>query len=569
MTGFSGANPYLEEVVKNNIQYIKKSKNINKYVAGVSSDGSVNIGDVFACYSEFILMKNLLTECLDIFNDNQINPIQQGSQTSTGSTITSELIYDLQESLSDLRDSMDNFLTESQISEMTTSFANRIVQEVVESKGYVPITDARAITAEYEKYVAKNNGSRVVSLYEETVQCIIDVNTGHPQGSKVIKSILVEIEVLKTSIVHSARLEVVGNTNKKNNTVQRLVQWNNLTPHEELLPFKDLMKKLIGVSCEEKDLTKACKIASGATEKIGFIVIYKIVKTPMEHRIMSLIDKNLSIDANAGINTKIYERTQTIRVLPSPHGSDAINVYNNEHVESSEMNYFYIVETLDGNTFRVLHPWGVHTTNFKIPASWVQNMSDPKRTPSRRLAGYSDIINENILKHLQNPILPIDFMSRSERIKADIKWKNIKENITRELLKEFDEKISKQNIAKLIASDKFQRAVVHNIVVQLEKQTSTATSATDDSGQAKEKTHLYYEEMSISYLKDLDAIQGHLGRELINVYQKEIKNSSGSSVASMFSDLMNRVLSKILGNKSNIFNTMQYKSELLTKTLLN
>jgi len=601
MTGFSGANPYLEEIVVTNIKYVRDSRKINKYTSKIdkvlSKTASIGdkeiVEDVFAFYSELLILRSKLQQILDIFVEHQVNPIQKGSQTSTGSTITEDLIYDLQNNLSDLVETMDGYLTESDINRMTYEFADAVIHYLL--KDYISDAHVKLITNEYGLYVSKNKGIFVINLFEAVMQNAIDVNTGHPKGSKVIRKIIMILESLKTSIVHSPRLELIKDSNKKNNTVQRLIQWNNLIPHEDLLPFPELIHKLIGIKCEEKDLNKACKIASTATEKIGFIVIYKVIKNPIEHKIMALIDKNYAAKedllqpGNVGINKKLYERTQTIKTLERSNSKsvkDSITVYDSEHVqtpgtsgipetpETSEtpetpenINYFYIVETLDGRTFRVLHPWNIYTKDFKIPATWVQYIPDIKKTPSRRLAGYSEIINDSILSYLQKPLLEIDFMSRKERIKADIKWKNIKENITRKLQEEYNP--SKSGLASLISSDKFQNSVMEQIVVQLEKESGKEVreSEFDEGGITKIKDDIYYEEMSLSYIKDLDAIQNRLGRELISIYQKEYKGST-KSVNVVFFELMDRVLSKILSNKSNIFNTIQYKSELLRKTLL-
>lgn len=641
MTGFSGANPYLEENILQNIKYVKDAQKISKYINSVErilsrsdTHKSTVVEDVFKVYSELLIIRNKLQQCLDIFIEHQVNPIQKGSQTSTGSTITEDLIYDLQNNLSDLVETMDSYLTQSEISKLTNDFSDAIIYYLAED--YVSDEHVKQLTDTYSSYVSKGFGMFVINLFESVMQNSMDVNTGHPKGSKVIRNIIIILESLKTTILHSPRLELVEDFNKKNNTVQRLIQWNNLVPNEELLPFSLLIHKLIGIKCEENELHNACKVVSTSTEKIGFIVIYKVTNKPIEHRVIPLIDKQYAIShgmlqsGNVGINKKLYERTQTIVTLERSNSKqikDRIDVYDREHVISSthrkpigkgggekvvrkaerkterkvaeaaetaesveaveavdgnpvkedglaepteiasSINYFYIVETIDGITFRVMHPWNIDTHDFKIPASWVQNIPHIKKTPSQRLAGYSEIINDAILMHLQKPLLEIDFMSRKEKIKADIKWKNIKDNITRKLQEAYD--INKHNISGLLASDKFQNSVIQQIIVQLEKELGgeVRESEFEDGGITKKKNFVYFEEMSLSYIKDLDAIQNQIGRELVNIYQREYKDSN-KSINIIFADLMDRVLSKIMNNKSNIFNTIRYKSELMRKTLL-
>ena len=73
----------------------------------------------------------------------------------------------------------------------------------------------------------------------------------------------------------------------------------------------------------------------------------------------------------------------------------------------------------------------------------------------------------------------------------------------------------------------------------------------------------------MSYLKDLQDMQRRIGRELVNIYQKEFaSSSSASNVMKIFDEVLEATLSKFINNKSNIFLTIKFKSELLNKTLL-
>lgn len=566
-TGFSGANPYLEETVKNNITYVKNQTKIKKVIGDVEKildfksnfKAGVIMEKCFIYYSELLILRNKLQECLQIFIDHQVNPVQQGSQTSTGSTITQQLIFDLQDHLSDLEEIMDSYLTESEITQLADKISHVISSSITDESDVSPWINEASIdlvTNTYELYISKNIGQYVVLLFRMIMQNAIDVNTGHSKGSKVIRKILQIMESLKTSVLDNPRMQIIQSGNKKYNTVQRIIQWNNLIPQEETQHLEDLVFKLVGVKSQEKDLDKTCKIVSTTTEKIGFIVMRKVSKIPMEHKIMALIDrdfaqsKDLLQSGNQGINETLYKRTETISMLeparPAVH--DSISVYGSPDT----ITHYYMLETLDGINFRALHPWSIGTKDFKIPATWVQYIPDIKKTPSTRLGAYSEIINEQIIEHLHEPFTEIDFLTRDERRKADIKWNNIRENIIRALHEEYSGKSA--NLSSLIASSKFQSSVLHYIVVELEKVASPGTAVKDE---------IYYEELALSYVKDLEAIQYRLGRELINTYQNEFRKSNNA-----FHDLLMKVLTKLISNKSNIFTSIQYKSELLATTLL-
>lgn len=582
-TGFSGSSPYLEETVNSNIKYVRSHAKIKKIISDIESivalesklQPAVIVERCFEYYAELLLVRSKLQECLDIFLDNQVNPLQQGSQTSTGSTITQEIIFDLQDHLSDLEEIMESFLPESETTRIAESLANA-VSSVLQTESHISWKSVEIVSNAYETYVSKGLGQFVVVLFRMIMQNAIDINTDNPEGAKVIRKIIKIMESLKTRVLETKRMQIIESGNKKLNTVQRLVQWNNLVPHEETMPFPELIFMITGTKGQEKDLNKVCKIISTATDKIGFIIMRKVSAKPMEHKIMSLIsrdyaqDKDLLQSSNQGVNRKLYERTETIKALqPQKNtgaGKDDITVYDSEHVHSNEslVNYFYIIETIDGINYRILHPWDITPSlspanigKFKIPATWVQHIPDIKKTPSLRLGCYAEIINSSIMDRLQDPILELDFLTREERRKADIKWNNVRQNIVRGLRDEYSDKLnSKSNLSSLLASNKFQSSVMHLIVKELEKLT--------DSGALAGSDEMYYEELALSYVKDLEAIHHRLGRELINTYQSDYKNSRGQ----VFEDLLMQVLSKLINNKSNIFISMQYKAELLQKTLL-
>jgi hypothetical protein len=583
MTGFSGSYPYLEDIIMKNIKYVKSSAKASKLTTSLTDpiDKKHILDNAFAFYAEIMGIKRRLWEVMDLFNEHQVNPVQEGSQTSSGSTITQALILDLFENLSDLQEIMSHYMPMSQVDELTESFTSLVLTHVQNTEekdvksvtpDYYTAATAQVITDEYEKYSSSGTGDDVVFLYQTIMKDIIEYDTGHREGAKVVRIVMKLIEKLKTASVMCPRLELIGNANKKNNTVQRLIQWNNLIPGETSKPFNEMVFDLIGVKITgENSLDKACKVASTNEKKIGFIVMRKVSKNPMEHRIMSLIDKNYIMksgnfqSADAGINKKLYDRTRTINPLKADMGDknvDSVSVYEKEHSDS-DLDFFYILETIDGTNYRVLHPWDLNAREFGIPAAWVKNIPVFARTPSKRMEGYNETLNDVILEHLSEPLMDMDFMSRDEIRKADIKWKNIRENIRREIKEEFRKKLtSKAALSSLLASTQLQSRILLEVARQLESDeyASSNNTARDD---------IYYEEMSLSYLKDLQDMQRRIGRELVNIYQKEFASSSpASNVMKIFDEVLEAALSKFINNKSNIFLTIKFKSELLNKTLL-
>jgi hypothetical protein len=564
MTGFSGAFPYLEDVINENIKYVSSATKIGKLVNLFTDpiDTKNVLENAFAFVNEIMKIRTMLHEVLDIFIKHQINPSQEGSQTTTGSTITQSHINDLYEMLSDLREIMDSYLPRSQIDELRETFADITLTHVQDSKDeYYTKETARRITDEYEKYSSKGQGNNVVLFYQTLMEHIIERNTGHPDGAKVVRMVMKLIEGLKTVAVASPRLQLIGNGNKKNNTVQRLIQMNNIKPSETMKPLPDALFDLIGVKVKSTDIAKACKVASTNEKKVGLIIMRKVSKNPMVHYIMPLIDKKtvterkLFQSSDAGVNRMLYERTLTIAPLPTnAKASDSIDVYDGEH-SGSDLDVFYILETIDGVNYRPLSPYDIDSENYAIPAAWVRNIPVFDKTPSRRMCGYNETLNDVILSHLKKPLVDMDFMSRDEIRKAEIKWKNIRENIRSGIKEKFRDKLkTKASLTNLLASAQLQSHMLLAITQEL-----------DDVDRVR--NDVYYEEMSLSYLKDLQDIQRRMGRDLVNIYQKDFATKSGNLVK-VFDDVLEAVLNKYINNKSNIFLTIRFKSELLEKTLL-
>ena len=138
-TGFAGTYPYLEETIKDNIAHIRKGalKKLAKK------------DDVFAFYAELTNVRNKLLDMLGIFMDHQVNPNREGSQTSSGSTITQASIMDLYETLQHIRDIMDNFLTSSQMDEIVKELSARLLDKSVD---FYTKEAVSVITSAYEKY---------------------------------------------------------------------------------------------------------------------------------------------------------------------------------------------------------------------------------------------------------------------------------------------------------------------------------------------------------------------------------------------------------------------------------
>lgn len=349
-TGFSGSEPYLSKEINNSIMYIRESSKLSLFI----SKPNDSFDFVFDTYGEITLSYKKMTKMMKIFRIKQIDLSKQGP--SHGSTLTIAYIKDVIESYQSLFSRYQDLKLTINSIELVYDFIDFLNKKIIN----ISIKQIDEINLLYFNYVNSGNGDIIIKLYCKLLHQIIISN---PYEKEIIKHVNKTTEKLKSDILRMDDKQKLDQ-NRKNNSIQQLIQTNNLVPTSMSMPFNTLIETL-NIKTKGKTLIEslheASKLLSTTDKKFGFILISKIIKNPLEYNFWTLTDKKyleehkLIDPINAGINLNILKRYQTI--IPC----ETLNIKHQKNIEiidpPGEPGYFYIIETIDGTNYRFLSAW--------------------------------------------------------------------------------------------------------------------------------------------------------------------------------------------------------------------
>ena len=210
-----------------------------------------------------------------------------------------------------------------------------IITDITEEKIY-----------EYRKFYHNNRGC--INIYANLMQQLVDHY--FISNKSLAFKLLAMVEEDKDMVLSGSVKKQFKSTIKKN---PRPYRYGLLpvTPHLALKDILNIIAKEVGKPISGTDFKKISNKFD-----IGIIVFNKIVYTPVEINTRPLIIEEEAkpfIQPNAyGINKKVITRFNTITQLKSTDTWDfSIEKYN----ENAKI--FYILETTNGNTYKLLAPW--------------------------------------------------------------------------------------------------------------------------------------------------------------------------------------------------------------------
>jgi hypothetical protein len=504
---------------------------------------------------------NQLTVGYEVFKNRKLDLTKEGSYTSSGDTMNRKYITDMMDMFDDITTvylELDSIIKKDDIIDKLAEIINTPTLE-----------EASDI---YKKYYSIEEGHLVIRLFGTILQNIIDNGT-----KDTIQKAMKMVEFLKEDVLKSAS-PGSGFHNKSVNTVQRMIQLYKLIPHGPSVPL-DKIASLLNVSSGkgklDSTLKKWAKLLSSGDQHISFIVISKITGRPMENKIWLLNDKKYLIDNNLyesvtyGVSNKSITRGNTLIDLPlGSIKKDDIIVIDPGIKPINRKRYYYILETVNGSLFRIMHPFNINPNNpiYKIPAEWFDDLTDIKKTPSTILENYNAALEGSILEKIKKPV---------EIERPDVNWGVIRQKIHQKALNVFKEvlitKLKKQKaseplIASLITNPQVYQTIIHTIVdlIRLDR-------LRDIEKIPIEKVSYYSGEIMISYLSELDYLERSLAKKMdkfYNKYHKEnikryLKGDIRSKAASVFSEILTKALEDFINNKSSIYATILNKSQLM------
>jgi hypothetical protein len=152
-------------------------------------------------------------------------------------------------------------------------------------------------------------------------------------------------------------------------------------------------------------------------------------------------------------------------------------------------------------------------------------------------------------------------MERAEMRKADSKSRVMREKITRDVAAKFRSEVDRgDKIGHLVAKKGFVAEVIKSVIERIEE------------GESAEGEDEYFkDELMLSYVRDLQNTKNKIENDLVEVYSSEysgkFRKADKFKSRKLFSELMDDVLARVINSKSSVFLTVQYKSELLEKSM--
>jgi hypothetical protein len=275
------------------------------------------------------------------------------------------------------------------------------------------------------------------------------------------------------------------------------------------------------------------------------------------------------------------ERFRTI--IEKPWGEEVQTIEAADHFDKHDpsKNYYYVLETVDGQNYHYLVPYFSNTKYF--PAAWIANVMRESATPSHRLRAYNMIFEDELLGGLREPFVEYTQMTREEVQRDETYWQSLRNFISRTLLDylkteiEAWESFSLNKLQSLLSGDKFYKLVVETITGKIEEELDLGTASPDQIFQCGM-------ELYMSYFRDIDKIRRGFRNDLLRVYKEhyeslekqlggdKIPESKVSmarhQVLKLIGELLKEILEKYINRRSNVYLSIERKSEILQKTLL-
>lgn len=374
------------------------------------------------------------------------------------------------------------------------------------------------------------------------------------------RNINAELEIIKNKIL--CKNDCEKSESKIKNTIQSTIQRARLVPVLPSGPLKDLLEFIQpGV----KTLKDLCKLKSNKY-RFGYIILHKYLPKPHEANLWTLtnvkyLNKNkLLTDEKSGINDKLIERFKTIRPLPEPTKDGFIEIYNDLFKND---NYYYVFETLNGIDYRLMK------SDFYLPGyPYVVPEFDINDLPQKRISAYHKIMEDKIIEHVGAPIISVMESYSSMYKKAmNIKWDIFRRRIKDSLVEWWETKGAPKDEKEF-----FSRITSKNILEVLSESIITAMSLQDVATISK-LDEVHHTELQLSYTADLSSLLVRFGQLIEETYNRDYKENLLSRKASaktylkIFESLLNDIIPILINRKSNIYQQLMHKADILIKTI--
>jgi hypothetical protein len=332
-----------------------------------------------------------------------------------------------------------------------------------------------------------------------------------------------------------------------------------LLPMTINMPLKELLKLILvedNIIDSSTDLERLAK-----KYKIGFIVLTSVVNTPADYNVVTLTNPDVAkayIQPEIyGITKKVVDRFNTLKTYGDGYGWAFTIKTHNENAEK-----FYILETLDNDTYRCLAPW-LSSTKYSVLKFRVKKIIDyDPKVPSRALEYHGLAIKQALPNMFTNKVLALDeFDAKLESVESGTIQHKVVDAVMKVAQKLMDKKKIKSSneVSNLLHNE----ALVNAFVTTVEQEFASDKSSFDGG------TFPRYELMS-SFITALQSATRHFTRELHNGYTRnplrtaDFTNSDNKQIVSeKVTEVIKNAIELVIKLDDNLFTSSYYKYLIL------
>lgn len=307
-----------------------------------------------------------------------------------------------------------------------------------------------------------------------------------------------------------------------------------LYPLTRSMPAADLFARLGAPYSADLGVEEALRMWA-TKSRVGVIICAKVLQNPIEFDSQGLIslkyvtENNLKTSLDAGLNKKILERFNTIKILPGGHGTD---LRMTRFVPEGARD-LCIVETLNGDLYRILG----RVDNDLTPVDTVRGLVDGL---SLRPHEYNRIHYETIVDHCYDPAIPNILIEYENEKREVLQSEVIKARIIADFTEDFEMRLGGKTPSRVAEL----RAMILDEDVMNQILMNRLTKNMGSSG--KESA-----EVLVTYVVKFDEILNTFRKELRTTldaehFAKVLKEYRGAELSRVIKDIYKGLITKVV-----------------------
>lgn len=400
-----------------------------------------------------------------------------------------------------------------------------------------------------------------IDIYAILLQTIMDLNRD------LITPILNIIEQDKTFILGNYKSKYTKETYNISSVQNPSYRYFGLVPADVCKSLEELFPDYSPDTPEKMFETISKK------EAITIIYIKKFTAHPLEFSIWKLTrieDASKYIQGNGnsgngGLTKLAIERMKVINYIEEPEKNQKWKL--SEYLTFGDVknsNYFYILDSFNGKTFRFIRPWADRLN--KIPRSYINGLlSYMGLIPANkkdRISTYNEIQEEEIYKHMFLR-QPIDIEELIADVQADMDAPKLKQELVTLLSASIKPSRNWVELGSAVHNPEFMDSFADNLV-KLYPVFFKDSIATD------KRVQFPFSETLSTFLVELNNVKRSFGRALHEKYVKTPRDTQFTAFKSadnahyFINQLIKNALDEVITNKSNVYSSLLMKNKILT-----